>query len=61
MENNLFYCYSNNMNNFLKSMRFRYVSSDVNKNTNKRYWTYEKSPNLDSAIELYNSIKYKFN
>lgn len=61
MENNIFYCYSNNLHNFLKSMRFNYISSDINRNTNKRYWTYRKSDNLDKAIELYNSVKFNFN
>lgn len=60
MENNYFYCYSNKLHYFLISMSFIYVTSGVNGNTNKQYWTYDKSNKLDDAIELYNSIKYKF-
>lgn len=61
MDNKYFYCYSDRMNFFLRALKFRYVSSGINSNTNKRYWMYEKCENLDSAIELYNSVKHKFN
>ena len=37
-----------------------YISSNINKNTGVRYWTFQKSKNLDEKIELYNSVKYKF-
>lgn len=57
----LFYCYSNRLHYWLRSLRFRYVSVGVNKNTNKNYWTYEKSAELDEAIALYNSVKHKYN
>jgi hypothetical protein len=57
---NLFYCYSTRMNYFLMSMKFSYVSNDTHKVTNKKYWTYYKSDNLDKAISLYNSIKHNF-
>ena len=55
-----FYCYSYRMHLFLKSMRFRYVSVGVNKNSGQRYWVYEKSPKLDNAIGTYNSLKHSF-
>ena len=61
MENDIFYCYSNRMNYFLMSMKFRYLSKGINSNTNKEYWTYKKSENLDSAIQMYNSIKHNYN
>lgn len=61
MNNNCFYCYSDRLNYFLMALRFRYISSNINKNTNKKYWTYKKSLEFDSAIELYNSIKHKYN
>lgn len=60
MENKYFYCYSDRLHFFLYSLKFRYVSIGTNENTNKKYWTYEKSGMLDSAIELYNTIKHKF-
>ena len=61
MENTIFYCYSTRLQNFLNSMKFKYVSSSINKNTNKKYWTYQKSETLDSAIQMYNSLKHKYN
>lgn len=61
MENNSFFCYSTRLYHFLTSLRFKYTSIGVNKNTNKKYWVYEKSELLDSAIVLYNSIKYDYN
>ena len=60
MESNLYYCYSSRQYHFLTSVKFRYVDIGINKNKNKKYWTYEKSEKLDSAIEFYNSIKHKF-
>ena len=59
--NNNFYCYSKRMNFFLMALKFQYISTSINKNTNKKYWVYEKSADLDLAIELYNSVKHKYN
>ena len=61
MENNIFYCYSDRLYHFLSALGFRYESVGVNNNTNKKYRVYNKSEQLDSAIELYNSIKHKYN
>lgn len=61
MENNNFYCYSTRMYHFLTALQFIYISVGINNNTNKRYWVYNKSEKLDSAIELYNSVKHRFN
>ena len=61
MKNNSYYCYSTRLYHFLVSMKFRYMSTGINKNTNKKYWVYNKSEKLDSAIELYNSVKHKYN
>lgn len=60
-ENINFYCYSNRLSYFLMSLKFRYVSVGINKNTNKKYWVFEKSEKLDDAISLYNSVKHKYN
>lgn len=60
-ENINFYCYSNRLSYFLMSLKFRYVFVGVNKNTNKKYWVFEKSEKLDDAISLYNSVKHKYN
>lgn len=60
MANENFYCYSTRLYHFLSSVKFRYISIGINSNTNKKYWVYEKSKNLDSAISIYNIIKHKF-
>lgn len=58
---NHFYCYSNRLSYFLMALKFRYISVGINKNTNKKYWVYEKGEKLDHAITLYNSVKHKYN
>lgn len=60
MKNSDYFCYSTRLYHFLVSMKFRYMSVRVNKNTNKKYWTFQKSEKLDSAIELYNSFKHRY-
>lgn len=57
----VFYCYSDRLFCWLKALRFRYKWHGINSSTNKDFWTYEKSEKLDEAINLYNSMKYKFN
>ena len=54
-----FFCYSKRMFHFLSFMNLRYISVGINKNSNQKYWVYKKSKDLDQAIELYNSLKYK--
>ena len=55
--NNYFYCYSKRMSLFLRSMKEEYLTTDKNKNTNVKYWTFQKSERLDKLIELWNKIK----
>lgn len=59
MQNNIFYCYSKRMSYFLKSMKEKYLYSNINKNTNTRFWAFEKSDRLDFLIELWKEIKNK--
>lgn len=56
----IYYCYSNKLHHFLLGLGERYISVSVNKNTNAKYWTFNKSKQLDEKIELYNSLKYKY-
>lgn len=55
--NNCFYCYSKRMSLFLRSMKESYLSVGINKKTNAKYWTFQKSERLDRLIELWNQIK----
>ena len=60
MENNkYFYCYSYNMMCFLKSYGFRYVYKGFNYNSKSRYYLFNKSEDLDKAISIWNTIKFK--
>jgi len=61
MKNTNYYCYSTRLYHFLMALKFRYVSTGINKNTCKKYWVYEKSKKLDEAISFYNSVKHKYN
>lgn len=55
---NHFYCYSKRMFYFIMSFGIKYLSFGVNKNTNKKYYIFEKSERLDKVISLYNSVKH---
>ena len=60
MENNkYFYCYSYNMMYFLKSYVFRYICKGFNYNSKSRYYLFNKSEDLDKAISIWNTIKFK--
>ena len=58
--NDIYFCYSKKLHYFLMGLDESYISSNINKNTGVRYWTFQKSKDLDEKIELYNSVKYKF-
>ena len=55
---NLFYCYSFRLYHFLSAFNEKYISTKINKRSNCRYWTYNKSEKLDRLIEKYNEIKH---
>lgn len=53
-----FYCYSNRLFHFIKSFDVDYISIGTNKNTQKKYYIFEKSKRLDKIISLYNEVKH---
>ena len=55
--NNIFYCYSVKMKDFIKSQGINYISKGVNKKSNRVYFTFKKSETLDEVISLWNEIK----
>jgi hypothetical protein len=59
MENNYFYCYSVKLKDFIKSMGLDYIKKDVNHRSGKPYFLFEKSKELDIAINKWNLIKIK--
>ena len=58
MGENNFYCYSKRLFYFIKAFNIGYLYIGVNKNSNTRYYVFEKSDRLDRVIDLYNKLKY---
>lgn len=44
---------------FLKSYGFWYLSKGLNRKSNSIYYLFEKSDELDNAIIIWNTIKFK--
>ncbi len=57
--NKYFYCYSYRLMCFLKSYGFRYITKGTNYNSNSIYYLFLKSNDLDNAIAIWNTIKFK--
>lgn len=57
---NLYYCYSFRLFHFLLAFNEKCLGSNINKQSKKRFWTFNKSSRLDSIIEFYNKTKHKF-
>ena len=57
MNNQYFYCYSVKMKDFLKSQGLNYITKALNPNSNKPYFMFDKSKELDLAIKKWNEIK----
>jgi len=57
MENKYFYCYSVRMKDFLKSQGLAYITKALNPKTNRPYFMFEKSKELDLMISKWNEIK----
>lgn len=58
-KNSFFHCYSFNLYHFLKSQGFNYVQKSKNKTNNLTYFTFEKSQELNKAINTWNELKEK--
>jgi len=56
--NNYFYCYSSRMAHFIRAFDIKYIDIGVNKNSNTKYYIFDKSEKLDKVIELYNKVKH---
>jgi len=57
MDNKFFYCYSVKMKDFLKSQGFNYITKALNPNSKRPYFMFNKSQELDSSIQKWNSLK----
>ena len=58
MKNKNFYCYSKRLAYFIRSFNVKYLCVRVNKNSNTKYYIFEKSDRLDKIISLYNQVKH---
>lgn len=59
MENNLFYCYSCKMKDFIKSQGIRFITKAIHPRTNRVFFVFEKSEALNLAIQKWNEVKVK--
>lgn len=50
MNNQYYYCYSHPQKDFLITNGTRYVIKGIHPDTQKRYWVFEKSDNLDKLL-----------
>jgi hypothetical protein len=57
LENKFFYCYSVRMKDFLKSQGICYITKALNPKSKRPYFMFEKSQNLDIAINKWNDLK----
>jgi len=55
--NDLFYCYSCKMKDFIKSQGLSYLTKAKHPKTDRVFFIFKKSLALDKAIELWNGIK----
>lgn len=57
--NKYFYCYSSKLAHFIRAFDIKYIDVGVNKNTNTKYYLFEKSERLDKVVSLYNEVKHR--
>jgi len=55
--NDLFYCYSCKMKDFIKSQGLNYITIAIHPKTNRVFFIFKKSGELDKVIQLWNEIK----
>ena len=53
-----FYCYSSRMAHFIRAFDVKYEKVGFNKNTQTKYYIFNKSKKLDEIIQLYNNVKF---
>lgn len=57
MESKLFYCYSVQMKDFLKSQGLSFICKGVNPKNNRVFFIFQKSDLLNEKIKLWNEVK----
>ena len=59
----LFFCYSLRLFMFIRSNsnpQIRYLDKELNPNTNRYYWTFERTPQLKELLDAFNKEKQEF-
>lgn len=61
-QNNIFYCYSIRLKNFLTMFGFEYCKHGFSNKTGQEYWGFQRpdNDNLDFALEEWEKLKNKF-
>lgn len=49
--NRYFYCYSYPLKEFLISNGFKFITASVNNNTQKKYWVFEGTTELNNMLD----------
>ena len=55
--NRYFYCYSYPLKEFLVKSGLRYVTNSVNANTQKKFWVFEGTDELNRLLEIWRTRK----
>lgn len=56
--NRYFYCYSYNLKCFLIENGQRFITNSVNKNTNKKFWVFEGTDELNKLLDIWRIRKH---
>ena len=51
--NRYFYCYSYPLKNFLIENGLRYITNSVNQNTQKKFWVFEGTEELNRLLDVW--------
>ncbi len=51
--NRYFYCYSYPLKEFLVDNGLRYITNSVNSNTQKKFWVFEGTDELNRLLEIW--------
>jgi len=54
--NNIFYCYSKPLKDFLIENKFRYFSSALHNETKKKFWMFNKTEELNKYLTIWVSV-----
>lgn len=55
--NNLYYCYSTKLKDFLYENGLSFISTDIHRVTGKKYWVFLRGRMLDLLLDEYSKIK----